>query len=94
MAMGERTPVALLGWPGVWPSGGGGSHHQPGRLPRLKNWPISNCPANWMCAAGHEGEDAILYNTVKAVGMELCPELQVNHSGGQRLHVDENPLER
>src|SRR5690606_3508054 len=30
-----------------------------------------------MCAAGHEGEDAILYNTVKAVGMELCPELQV-----------------
>src|SRR5690606_32239606 len=33
--------------------------------------------ANWMAAAGHEGEDAILYSTVKAVGMELCPELDI-----------------
>ena len=33
--------------------------------------------ANWMAAAGHPGEDAILYSTVKAVGMELCPELEI-----------------
>jgi phosphoribosylformylglycinamidine synthase len=33
--------------------------------------------ANWMSAAGHPGEDARLYDTVKAVGMELCPELGI-----------------
>ena len=30
-----------------------------------------------MSAAGHPGEDARLYDTVKAVGMELCPELGI-----------------
>jgi phosphoribosylformylglycinamidine synthase len=34
--------------------------------------------ANWMCAAGHPGEDANLYDTVRAVGMELCPALGVS----------------
>src|SRR5207244_833057 len=34
--------------------------------------------ANWMCAAGHPGEDAALYDTVHAVAMELCPELGVS----------------
>ena len=33
--------------------------------------------ANWMCAAGHPGEDEKLYDTVKAVGMELCPQLGI-----------------
>src|SRR5690606_5079965 len=33
--------------------------------------------ANWMAAAGYAGEDARLYETVKAVGMELCPELGI-----------------
>ena len=33
--------------------------------------------ANWMCAAGHPGEDAALYDTVRAVGMELCPALGI-----------------
>jgi phosphoribosylformylglycinamidine synthase len=33
--------------------------------------------ANWMCAAGKEGEGAALYAAVKAVGMELCPALGV-----------------
>ncbi len=46
-----------------------------------------------MCAAGHDGEDEKLYATVKAVGMELCPELQVTIPvGKERLDVDENPL--
>jgi len=31
--------------------------------------------ANWMCASGFEGEDAKMYEAVKAVGMELCPAL-------------------
>ena len=34
--------------------------------------------ANWMAAAGHPGEDAALYDTVNAVGMELCPELGIS----------------
>ena len=33
--------------------------------------------ANWMCAAGHPGEDAALFDTVRAVGMELCPALGI-----------------
>ncbi len=33
--------------------------------------------ANWMAAGGHPGEDAALYDTVKAVGMELCPALGI-----------------
>lgn len=31
--------------------------------------------ANWMSASGHKGEDAKLFEAVKAVGMDLCPEL-------------------
>ena len=31
--------------------------------------------ANWMCASGFDGEDAKMYEAVKAVGMELCPAL-------------------
>ena len=34
--------------------------------------------ANWMAPAGHAGEDAALYATVKAVGMALCPELGIS----------------
>ena len=34
--------------------------------------------ANWMAPAGHPGEDAALYDTVKAVGMELCPQLGIS----------------
>jgi phosphoribosylformylglycinamidine synthase len=34
-----------------------------------------NLSANWMCASGYSGEDAKLFEAVKAVGMELCPSL-------------------
>ena len=33
--------------------------------------------ANWMCASGHPGEDAKLYEAVKSIGMELCPQLGI-----------------
>jgi phosphoribosylformylglycinamidine synthase len=33
--------------------------------------------ANWMAAAGEPGEDAALFDTVHAVGMELCPALGI-----------------
>lgn len=34
-----------------------------------------NLSANWMCASGFSGEDAKLYEAVKAVGVDLCPKL-------------------
>ena len=34
--------------------------------------------ANWMAACGESGEDAALYETVKAVGLELCPALGIS----------------
>src|SRR5690606_9975817 len=34
--------------------------------------------ANWMAAAGHPGEDARLFDAVKAVGLQLCPELELS----------------
>ncbi len=33
--------------------------------------------ANWMAACGHPGEDAALYDTVRAVALELCPQLDL-----------------
>ena len=33
--------------------------------------------ANWMAAAGSPGEDAALFDTVKAVALDLCPRLGV-----------------
>ena len=76
MAMGERTPVALLDGPAS------GRLAVAEAITNLAAAPIAKLAdikmsANWMCAAGHDGEDAILYDTVKAVGMELCPDLQV-----------------
>jgi phosphoribosylformylglycinamidine synthase len=33
--------------------------------------------ANWMAAAGEPGQDGSLFDTVQAIGMELCPELGI-----------------
>jgi phosphoribosylformylglycinamidine synthase len=44
------------------------------RIDKLSDIKLS---ANWMAAAGHPGEDARLYDTVQAVGMQLCPELGI-----------------
>ena len=38
---------------------------------------------NWMAACGEPGEDAALYDTVKAVGMELCPALGIGMPVGK-----------
>lgn len=76
MAMGERTPIALL-------------HHAASARMAVAE-AITNIAAadieqisdiklsaNWMAACGHPGEDAGLYEAVKAVGMELCPQLGI-----------------
>ena len=79
MSLGERTPVALLNFgasarlavaesltniAGTDIAGSDGD-----RLNRIK------LSANWMSPAGHPGEDAGLYEAVKAIGEELCPAL-------------------
>ena len=74
MAMGERTPMALINAPasGRMAVGEVVTNIAAANIEKLENVKLS---ANWMCAAGHPGEDDKLYQTVKAVGMELCPEL-------------------
>ncbi len=76
MAMGERTPLALLDAPasGRMAIGETLTNIAASRIGKISDIKMS---ANWMSAAGHPGEDARLYDTVKAVGMELCPELGI-----------------
>ncbi|WP_137279386.1 phosphoribosylformylglycinamidine synthase [Pseudomonas rhizoryzae] len=76
MAMGERTPLALLDAPasGRMAIGETVTNLAAARIEKLGDIKLS---ANWMAAAGHPGEDARLYETVKAVGMELCPQLGI-----------------
>ncbi len=76
MSMGERTPLAILDAPSAGRMAVGEA------LTNLGSAPVGDLSktvlsANWMAAAGHEGEDARLYDTVKAVGMELCPQLGI-----------------
>lgn len=76
MAMGERTPLALVDSPasGRMAIGETITNIASARIGEIKDIKLS---ANWMCAAGHPGEDEKLYDTVKAVGMELCPQLGI-----------------
>ena len=74
MAMGERTPVALISGPAsgrlaVAEAITNLAGTQIGQLSDIK------LSANWMCAAGYRDHDAILYDTVEAVGMQFCPDL-------------------
>ncbi len=74
MAMGERTPVSLLDGPasGRMAIGEALTNLAAAPVRALDRVVLS---ANWMVAAGHPGEDRRLYDTVRAVGMELCPAL-------------------
>ena len=76
MAMGERTPVAILDAPasGRLAVGEALTNIAAAPIARLSDIKLS---ANWMAACGQPGEDAALFDTVKAVGMELCPALGI-----------------
>ena len=76
MAMGERTPLALVDGPasGRMAIGEAITNIVGAGVAELGSIKLS---ANWMCAAGHAGEDEKLYRTVEAVGMALCPELGI-----------------
>ncbi|MEI7516675.1 MAG: phosphoribosylformylglycinamidine synthase, partial [Betaproteobacteria bacterium] len=76
MAMGERTPLAAVDAPASGRMAVAEAITNllaaPIELPRVK------LSANWMAACGEPGEDAALYATVRAVGLELCPALGIS----------------
>ena len=76
MAMGERTPLALLDAPasGRMAVAESITNIAAAKIAQLGDVKLS---ANWMAAVGHPGEDANLYRTVAAVGLELCPSLGI-----------------
>jgi phosphoribosylformylglycinamidine synthase len=76
MSMGERTPLAISN------AAASGRMAVAEAITNLLAAPIDlprvKLSANWMAACGEPGQDAALYETVKAVGMELCPALGVS----------------
>ena len=76
MSMGERTPLAVVN------AAASGRMAVAEAITNLLAAPIElprvKLSANWMAACGEPGQDAALYETVKAVGMELCPALGVS----------------
>ena len=76
MAMGERSPVAVID------PAAAARLAVAEALTNLAAAPIESLSrvvlsANWMAAAGHDGEDQALFESVRAVGEELCPELGI-----------------
>ncbi len=76
MAIGERTPLALLDAAASARMAVGEALTNIACAPieRLSHVRLS---ANWMAPAGSPGEDAKLYDAVRAVGAELCPALGI-----------------
>ncbi|KQT10736.1 phosphoribosylformylglycinamidine synthase [Ramlibacter sp. Leaf400] len=76
MSLGERTPLAATD------AAASGRMAVAEAITNLLAAPIElprvKLSANWMAACGEAGEDAALYETVKAVGLELCPALGVS----------------
>jgi len=76
MSLGERTPLAALNAPASGRMAVGEAITNllaaPFELERVK------LSCNWMAACGEPGEDAALYDTVTAIGMELCPALGIS----------------
>ena len=77
MAMGERTPLAAFNAPasGRMAVGEAITNIAAAQIGNLGKVKLS---ANWMAAAGHPGEDANLFDTVKAISSELCRELGIS----------------
>ncbi len=76
MSLGERTPLAALDAPAS------GRMAVAEALTNLLAAPVElsrvKLSCNWMAACSEPGEDAALYDTVRAVGMELCPALGIS----------------
>lgn len=77
MAMGERTPLALIS-----PSASAKMAVAESLLnlaaASVESLARVKLSANWMCAASHGSEGAGMYEAVEAIGMDLCPALGVS----------------
>ena len=76
MAVGERTPLAVVDSPAA------ARMAVTEAITNIASAPISRLSdvrlsANWMAAAGENGQDVALFEAVEAIGMELCPELGI-----------------
>jgi phosphoribosylformylglycinamidine synthase len=76
MAVGERTPLALINGAAsarmaVCEAITNIASNDIGDLSNIK------LSANWMAASGKGREDEVLFEAVKAIGEELCPELKI-----------------
>lgn len=76
-AIGEKAPIALIDAPasGRMAIGESLTNIAASLIDDIAEIKLS---ANWMAPAGHPGEDAALFDTVKAVGMEICPQLGIS----------------
>lgn len=77
MTIAERTPLAVIDAPasGRMAVGEAVTNIAAAPIESLSKLKLS---ANWMAACGSAGEDAALFDTVKAIGMELCPALGIS----------------
>ncbi|MBR7783080.1 phosphoribosylformylglycinamidine synthase [Undibacterium luofuense] len=77
MSMGERTPLAVINAPasGRMAIGEAITNIAAANIAEISDIKLS---ANWMAACGQPGQDAALFDTVKTVGMELCPALGIS----------------
>jgi phosphoribosylformylglycinamidine synthase len=76
-ALGERSPIALISpaASGRMAVGEALTNLAAAAVNEIGDIRLS---ANWMAAAGHPGEDAALFDTVQAIGKELCPQLGIS----------------
>jgi phosphoribosylformylglycinamidine synthase len=76
-ALGERSPIALIdpAASGRMAVGEALTNLAAAAINGIGDIRLS---ANWMAAAGHPGEDAALFDTVRAIGKELCPQLGIS----------------
>jgi phosphoribosylformylglycinamidine synthase len=77
MAMGERTPLAVIDAPASGRMAVGETITNLAAAP-IRDISDIKLSANWMAACGQPGQDAALFDTVHAVGMELCPALGIS----------------
>lgn len=98
MSMGERTPAALISAPASarLAIAEAITNIAATRIEKLSDVKLS---ANWMCAAGHPGEDEKLFDAVRTVGMEVCPALGITVPVGKdsmsmRTRWQENGAEK
>ncbi len=76
MSIGERAPLAIIDSMASGRMAVGEAITNIAAAP-IKNLSDIKFSANWMAAADHPGEDAKIYDTVKALGIDLCPSLGI-----------------